>query len=120
MYPMQLSMPFTENVSAVSDKNVASDMKVKKRGPGSKLAANSVRLPTNTLSTGSRIQRWANFIAGFSIEFVEQCLAHRDTQSDIVLEPFLWCGTTLVGAKNKGFRDIGVEAHLGWSSKNGQ
>ena len=80
---MQLSMPFTEPVNSISDKNVVSDMKVKKRGAGSKLASNSVRLPTNTLSTGSRIQRWANFIAGFSIEFVEQCLAHRDPQNDI-------------------------------------
>lgn len=33
------------------------------------------RLPTNTLSHKHRVQRWANFIAGYSVEFVEQCLA---------------------------------------------
>jgi DNA modification methylase len=69
------------------------------------------KLPTNTLSSGNRIQRWANFIAGFSIEFVEQCLADRDKDLDTVIDPFLGCGTTLVGARNQGFKGVGTEAH---------
>jgi len=69
------------------------------------------KLPTNTLSYGNRVQRWANFIAGFSVEFVEECLANRNAQKDVVIDPFLGCGTTLIGARNLGFRGVGVEAH---------
>lgn len=69
------------------------------------------KLPTNTLSSGNRVQRWANFIAGFSIEFVEQCLKNRNAQKDTVIDPFLGCGTTLIGARNLGFKGVGVESH---------
>lgn len=69
------------------------------------------QLPTNTLSSGNRIQRWANFVAGFSIEFVENCLKNRTSEEDIVIDPFLGCGTTLIGARNYGFKGVGVEAH---------
>jgi DNA modification methylase len=69
------------------------------------------RLPTNTLSHKHRVQRWANFIAGYSVEFVEQCLARRNSDIDIVIDPFLGCGTTLVTAKNMGFSGIGFDRH---------
>jgi len=69
------------------------------------------RLPTNTLSHKHRVQRWANFIAGYSVEFVEQCLFDRDKNYDSVLDPFLGCGTTLVTAKNMGFKGIGFDRH---------
>lgn len=69
------------------------------------------RLPTNTLSHNHRIQRWANFIAGYSVEFVEQCLASRSPKEDIVIDPFLGCGTTLITAKNLGFKGIGFDRH---------
>ena len=77
----------------------------------SKLAVKRERLPTNTLSHKHRVQRWANFIAGYSVEFVEECLSERDNFSDSVIDPFLGCGTTLVTAKNMGFRGYGYDRH---------
>lgn len=73
--------------------------------------ATKERLPTNTLSHNHRVQRWANFIAGYSVEFVEQCLSSRNAQEDKVIDPFLGCGTTLVTAKNLGFEGIGFDRH---------
>ncbi|PJD98031.1 MAG: DNA methylase [Leptospira sp.] len=86
------------------------EIEIRRNSRKSKLISKD-RLPTNTLSSGSRIQRWANFIAGFSIEFIEQCLANRDKSEDVVIDPFLGCGTTLVGARNLGFKGIGFEVH---------
>ncbi|MGK7895102.1 MAG: DNA methyltransferase, partial [Xenococcus sp. (in: cyanobacteria)] len=57
------------------------------------------------------VHRWANFIAGYSIEFVEKCLVHQDHTQDIVIDPFLGCGTTLMAARNMGFRGIGYDRH---------
>jgi len=71
----------------------------------------SERLPTNTLSHHYRIQRWANFIAGYSIEFVEACLSELVPSDNVVLDPFLGCGTTLVAARNLGFNGVGYEVH---------
>ncbi|HDN25792.1 MAG TPA: DNA methylase [Thioploca sp.] len=69
------------------------------------------KLSTNTLSHQYRVQRWANFIAGYSIEFVEACLSDKNPTEDVVLDPFLGCGTTLVAARNLGFNSVGYEAH---------
>jgi len=71
------------------------------------------RLSTNTLSNTKRIHRWGNFIAGFSIEFVEQCLSDlvAEVNTGLVLDPFAGCGTTLIGAKNLGFNTAGYELH---------
>jgi len=71
------------------------------------------RLSTNTLSKSKRIHRWGNFIAGFSTEFVEQCLSDVSPVGDQgpILDPFAGCGTTLITAKNLGFTSVGYELH---------
>ena len=72
---------------------------------------NSERLVTNTLSRLHRVQRWGNFIAGFSVEFVTSCLEGLDPQDGLVLDPFTGCGTTFVASQNLGFSGIGFEPH---------
>jgi DNA modification methylase len=70
------------------------------------------KLPTN-LTTGKHIvHRWFNIVAGFSPEFVTQCI--RDAklkEKDVVIEPFAGLGTTLVQANLDNVHSIGFEAH---------
>lgn len=68
------------------------------------------RLPTNTLSHRVGVQRWANFVAGFSVEFVQECLA-KTRPGGRVLDPFMGCGTTIVAARMSGFDSVGYEPH---------
>jgi DNA modification methylase len=72
---------------------------------------NIQRLPTNTLSHQHRVQRWANFIAGYSIEFVENCLQRLELNQGLIVDPFLGCGSTLVASKNLGFEGVGYDRH---------
>jgi len=77
---------------------------------------NKELLSTNASSHRYPIQRWANFIAGFSIEFVEDCLQEFHPQDGTVLDPYAGCGTTLIAAKNLGFQSIGYDPHIVFST----
>jgi len=59
------------------------------------------------------IHRWVPWIAGFSAQFVDDCLSNylaRDKRSDRwVLDPFAGVGTTLIQAYTGGFNVVGFE-----------
>ncbi len=53
-----------------------------------------------------------NFIAGFSPEFVSQCIRESNVDSDSVLiDPFAGLSTSLVQASFEGMRSVGFEVH---------
>jgi hypothetical protein len=59
------------------------------------------------------IHRWVPWIAGFSAQFVDDCLAkylpHNGKTDYWVLDPFAGVGTTLVQAYSRGFNVVGFE-----------
>ncbi len=57
------------------------------------------------------LHRWVPWIAGFSAEFVDDCLKKylSDRQAAWVLDPFAGVGTTLVEAYTHGFNVVGFE-----------
>ena len=59
------------------------------------------------------IHRWFPWIAGFSAQFVDDCLSKylpRNGKDDYwVLDPFAGVGTTLVQASTEGFNAVGFE-----------
>jgi hypothetical protein len=59
------------------------------------------------------IHRWVPWIAGFSAQFVDDCLSKYLPQSGKtkywVLDPFAGVGTTLVQAFTRGFNVVGFE-----------
>lgn len=65
--------------------------------------------PTNTTTHKHAVDRWFNFIAGFSPEFVEACLNFNTSSNMTVLDPFSGCGTVQVQANKLGWRSIGYE-----------
>lgn len=73
---------------------------------------NSSLAPTNLTSSRHPIHRWANFIAGYSPEFVSTCIREASlSPGDIVLDPFGGLGTTPVQSLLDGFSCIVCEAN---------
>jgi DNA modification methylase len=68
------------------------------------------RLPTNT-SNRYPVHRWFNFIAGFSPEFVSQCIQEIPGTVTSLLDPFAGCGTAPLVARQMGLRAFGFEPH---------
>lgn len=59
-----------------------------------------------------RLHRWVPWVAGFSAEFVEDCIGHYLPQASShswVLDPFAGVGTTLVESYMRGLNVIGFE-----------
>lgn len=80
--------------------------------PGHSNSTASHILPTNLTSWKHPVHRWYNFIAGYSPEFVAQCIANSALErTSTVLDPFAGCGTTLVTALDGGLNAVGYEAH---------
>lgn len=69
------------------------------------------RLPTNTTTRHHAVQRWFNFIAGFSPEFVASCCEESRVRSARLLDPFAGCGTALVEGIQRGYSAVGYEPH---------
>lgn len=58
------------------------------------------------------IHRWFRYSAGFSADWVEKLIGEKEnTDSFIVLDPFVGSGTTLIASDKLGIKSIGVEAH---------
>jgi hypothetical protein len=59
------------------------------------------------------VHRWVPWIAGFSAQFVDDCLSkylsYKDKADSYVLDPFAGVGTTLVQAYIRGFNVVGFE-----------
>jgi DNA modification methylase len=59
------------------------------------------------------IHNWYNFTLGYSPEFPDFIINRRKnlTKSSLILDPFLGSGTTMVSAKAKGLKSVGIEAN---------
>jgi len=70
------------------------------------------RLPTNTTTRHHPVHRWFNFIAGFSPEFVSNCIKELpQSKRRVLLDPFTGCGTAQVEGLLHGMSVIGYEPH---------
>jgi len=70
------------------------------------------KLPTNLTANRHSIHRWYNFIAGFSPEFVSECIKNAHLKPDqIIIDPFAGLSTTLVQANLEGVCSVGFEVN---------
>ena len=75
--------------------------------------ANGFRDSAFTRNKEQPLHRWVPWIAGFSSEFVDDCLEkyipNRKNKSSWVLDPFSGVGTTLVQGYLRGLNVVGFE-----------
>jgi hypothetical protein len=75
--------------------------------------SNGFRDPAFTSNRVHPLHRWVPWIAGFSAEFVDDCLRkylRRNAREEIwVLDPFAGVGTTLVQSFLRGYNVVGFE-----------
>lgn len=71
----------------------------------------SHKLPTNLTTRNHAVHRWMNFTAGYSPEFVLQCLNRDGVDGGSVVDPFSGMGTTLVAANSVGLDAVGFDPH---------
>lgn len=72
----------------------------------------TAKLPTNLTTRHHAIHRWFNFIAGFSPEFVEECVQRAGLKPGAtLLDPFAGLATSLVTANAIGLHAVGYETH---------
>ena len=73
------------------------------------------QLPTNLTAARHPIHRWYNFIAGFSPEFVAECIRIQREEGQfsrlVLLDPFAGCGTSNVEANLNNVHSAGYEPH---------
>ena len=80
---------------------------------GLPLAATAkAKLPTNLTTNKYPVHRWMNFIAGFSPEFVSNCIQNSNTKKNFqLIDPFAGLSTSLVQANLEGLPSVGFEVH---------
>jgi DNA modification methylase len=71
------------------------------------------KLPTNLTTRNHAVHRWFNFIAGFSPEFVSQCIEESrvNATDGVLIDPFAGMSTALVQANMDGVQSVGYEPH---------
>jgi len=57
------------------------------------------------------VHRWFRYSAGFSAEWAEREISAHAAEDDVILDPFLGSGTTVLAAQKAGRRSFGFEAH---------
>jgi 16S rRNA G966 N2-methylase RsmD len=79
---------------------------------GAPAATNGFRDPSFGKNKNLPMHRWIPWVAGFSADFVQDCIVHylpKATRDSWVLDPFGGVGTTLVEAYLAGINVIGFE-----------
>lgn len=74
---------------------------------------NGFRDPAFSENKSQPVHRWVPWIAGFSAQFVQDCLEtfvrHRKALNPLILDPFAGVGTTLIQALLNGYDAVGFE-----------
>src|SRR5262245_56119585 len=79
---------------------------------GAPAATNGFRDPSFAKNKHLPLHRWVPWVAGFSADFVQDCIANylpAPAKESWVLDPFSGVGTTLVEAYLSGLNVVGFE-----------